>query len=988
MRMCDKLITLIGNQSHCVKNDKFLILSVIEHLFVQVIPVPKSRGITLSEHELYTSGRAGRRADVKEAKNKVKSEEKKKKMDEKKARDELEAENRRRARRASGLEDEETDSFAQDKSSSTKKAKDAKAAEEKETPVPVKCFGEEALPDFAVGKDFEKEVTESPCIWDEPITYELQVELLLTIQRLAENFAAAAMSIQQSRPFDAVCIIVPACMSCLSDAIIRKLAVDEPSEFCSHLMGRTTSGIQLGHPGFGISAGSFATQSETIEIHYPELSIARTAVLDYFHSPSQQRLHKIFSWEDEFILKPGKNLIKFLRMVSRDIGMPIGRPNMLIVDTKPMSSLLMKNYPELRCYRDIVFWWKYFLNTDRKVFPNFVPLDAPREVARVDRMGSQLDFNWDDNAGGYDVQSFGVSLKCRPDPNQVDPSTGKPYLPEQLPTHRFPSTATPSFYVPLPLIRTEDDVIYRPNLPNFEDKFGQVLNQRDSELLISYLTVPYMRLPLLLSFFSTEDRIHKLQSKELRLILDSVLFEPGKYLRVDMCGVVPLMVPTAHPELLATSYGLLVNELVRSPETVLRAVMSLLKGALACDTGSVVDEGATEFNTSTRIIMYMTRLGCRIDNYLSFLIDWATNQHDCIDCPLRETDISDEVLSQLREGQQEVRDLLDMQYHPLFEDYLRRLDVEVAADPTNEKLIDRNSALACDLHSHKLLLYRNYHEFEFKPSVATTLVGSFVYLTTRHTWNKSTTEGARLNMPETELYELLQVTRRRLVAWLSTCKQGVLDEVMQTALQVSSSLTGSLKASAEVLDSQNRWSRIKGDRSCGRWAVGSSRTVALDTEGDKPNSGKGKLAITNGGEDEDLDVPAPSKPRRMQRQVSYEKTVGEVDDTGMLGVEIDIQMGQMTLRSKHLAALASEIANHPDVMLIFGDATMQASLIERAEHRQKYRLVGLNHELHYWPTGHTMCPPLGDQWEREYDPKDLFESERWISNVSIESCVN
>ena len=102
-------------------------------------------------------------------------------------------------------------------------------------------------------------------------------------------------------------------------------------------------------------------------------------------------------------------------------------------------------------------------------------------------------------------------LHCRPNPKQTNPVTGKVIPPEQLPMHRYPSTATPSFYVPLPPIKTEDDVIYRPNLPTFEGQFGQVLNQRDSELLISYLTVPYMRIPLLLSFFSTEDRIHKLQ---------------------------------------------------------------------------------------------------------------------------------------------------------------------------------------------------------------------------------------------------------------------------------------------------------------------------------------------------------------------------------------------------------------------------------------------------------------------------------------------
>lgn len=119
-------------------------------------------------------------------------------------------------------------------------------------------------------------------------------------------------------------------------------------------------------------------------------------------------------------------------------------------------------------------------------------------------MEAQLVFQWDDSNACYTAGAFGTSLRCRPEP-PAKKSNIKP------PTHRFPSVATPSFFVPPPLVKTEDDIIYRPSLPDFGDKFGQVLNQRDSELLLSYLTVPYMRLPLLLSFFSTDDRIHKLQ---------------------------------------------------------------------------------------------------------------------------------------------------------------------------------------------------------------------------------------------------------------------------------------------------------------------------------------------------------------------------------------------------------------------------------------------------------------------------------------------
>lgn len=89
----------------------------------------------------------------------------------------------------------------------------------------------------------------------------------------------------------------------------------------------------------------------------------------------------------------------------------------------------------------------------------------------------------------------------------------------------------------------------------------------------------------------------------------------------------------------------------------------------------------------------------------------------------------------------------------------------------------------------------------------------------------------------------------------------------------------------------------------------------------------------------------------------------------------------MTLRSKHLSALPTNVANHRDVLYTFGDATIQASQLEKSENRQRFKLVGLNHEIEYWESPHCACPPLGDEWEREYDPADLFESEKWITSI-------
>jgi hypothetical protein len=43
-------------------------------------------------------------------------------------------------------------------------------------------------------------------------------------------------------------------------------------------------------------------------------------------------------------------------------------------------------------------------------------------------------------------------------------------------THRYPSTASPSFIAAPHEIQTEDDVLHIKNLPNFNDSLGRLLH--------------------------------------------------------------------------------------------------------------------------------------------------------------------------------------------------------------------------------------------------------------------------------------------------------------------------------------------------------------------------------------------------------------------------------------------------------------------------------------------------------------------------------
>jgi len=84
--------------------------------------------------------------------------------------------------------------------------------------------------------------------------------------------------------------------------------------------------------------------------------VARTAVLDYFQSPNQARLEKVMDWEVSFALKPSRALVKMLRHLCRSIAFADPMPHHLLLDQMSERSLLMKNYPELRAFRDLLTW--------------------------------------------------------------------------------------------------------------------------------------------------------------------------------------------------------------------------------------------------------------------------------------------------------------------------------------------------------------------------------------------------------------------------------------------------------------------------------------------------------------------------------------------------------------------------------------------------------------------------------------------------------
>jgi hypothetical protein len=126
-------------------------------------------------------------------------------------------------------------------------------------------------------------------------------------------------------------------------------------------------------------------------------------------------------------------------------------------------------------------------------------------------------------------------------------------------------------------------------------------------------TAPYLRIPLILAFFSKPERINALGSEDLRNVLDCVMFEPGAW-QAEASKPIPAVVPAADREHLATPVGLLFNELMFSSVGILKPIQDMLELVLDLDTGKYVHSTAV-------IILYVVRLVVRVEAYMLYLIE-------------------------------------------------------------------------------------------------------------------------------------------------------------------------------------------------------------------------------------------------------------------------------------------------------------------------------------------------------------------------------
>ena len=292
-----------------------------------------------------------------------------------------------------------------------------------------------------------------------------------------------------------------------------------------HLTARLlASQVSVHLASFTLGSADLSKQAATVPCMTPELNLARMRVLEYFNAQSVSGKQPIFTWENGPTLSVATML--WLERSCAPRALPkdySSKQGYLVSDTE----LLIKNFPEFECFRDVAFYCKFFLNKDIKAFP------SGKELTQKD---ARLQFQTLELPNTFLVRGFGTILHCKPMLRPASPGSE-----QQLPpTARFGCSSAPGLYTFPHLLETEDDVLHtarhgtnptptpnptpnpnpnpNPNptlnptlnptptpnptpnqvdLPSFGStdacQSGPALGQHDAELLLSFLTVPYLR---------------------------------------------------------------------------------------------------------------------------------------------------------------------------------------------------------------------------------------------------------------------------------------------------------------------------------------------------------------------------------------------------------------------------------------------------------------------------------------------------------------
>ncbi|OQR84514.1 hypothetical protein ACHHYP_13291 [Achlya hypogyna] len=788
-------------------------------------------------------------------------------------------------------------------------------------------------------------------MWRQSLGKELQLGCLKSIHNLLLILGIVWQSIERpSRSLDATRALAAICALAMYDAVLRAVAVDSPLEI-SLLM---TEGYVLANT-FCQNSRSLLATAAAMELVQPSFAVVRGRVLAYFAAHSHLTPLLELRMPDEKVeLKKYSTTFAFLRKLMELYGYPLIAPD----DPNPPSEMealvdwfvsdstpLAEHHPEVALTRDVVTMSKFLATMETREDELMRRRTGLRQWQMwsltfdeaTSRYGRRFNVSRNFLAGKlkWEVAGFRGHDQDIADV-EVSGFTQRKLFFGEGPVVVSPAALPPLLQTALPVV-TEDDVLHTDALP----LFNGTLSAEESEYLMSYLTVPYTRIPLVLGFFASRDRVMYLFNPLLQTLLRAVLFEGGDWVHrangettAETITHVPLrksglvlqedameqaLDARVHHQKaadhLGTMNGLLLNELSHAPEASVRPILAMLHAITELGEASVHSSDAS-------FILYMLHLSVDVLRYVGY----AAFEHAGATAAARAT------LATLRE------ELLGQ----LFGFGMATLEKWRAEAEAKDDL-----RTACVIHSYIALLFMNLRADEYTPARLVRLLGSIAYVRNWHCFGMHV-----LLEDESEL-----TSEQRLLRWLQAhgidtknVATGALDkyltdrpvflkvgmEVIQAPSILKKKPQGADDAAilyppASVLESE-MFELLQAKR----------RSIVEYAEALAPND---RNALLNAI----LHIALRAKESQAHEWVM---------DSGVAGagryvcaraeMKVDLQTGEILWRNDELKPVPDSMVQFADYRHHFGNEALHCGLVARQSHRLWVHVIGTECELMEW----------------------------------------
>jgi hypothetical protein len=209
-----------------------------------------------------------------------------------------------------------------------------------------------------------------------------------------------------------------------------------------------------------------------------------------------------------------------------------------------------------------------------------------------------------------------------------------------------------------------------------------------------------------------------------------------------------------------------------------------------------------------------------------------------------------------------------------------------------------------------ILRLRNVRPADFDADRFATMVPTMTFMYSRHTWNQNL-----LSLPEPELFETFQTCRRAVIAFAEKAKFREMNSQLES--------TVAMVADSETVDISRGWGGYK-----------SMSSIEVPDVRQRGRFGVCETAAR-------CTLNTFANPQRNRPQIDESRK--DLD----MGVEVNLQLCALSLKSNHLQALNEPMSSDPDVIAVFGKRSLQCAVVEEARHRHWFRIIGRDHDLQY-----------------------------------------